>query len=288
MAKARTRALVLGGGGVAGIAWETGILFGLAEGGVDPLAADLIVGTSAGSAVAAAITSGRPLAELYDRHAFPEGESTELQVEFDPEKMMAELVPLLAGREPGNEMRAAVGSYALAAPTVPERRRREVIEARLPSHEWPDRALQIVAVDAASGEARIFTPADAGTVELVDAVAASCAVPGIWPPVTIDGRRYIDGGIRSSANLDLATDHDSVLLLAPVADLGPVEAEVGKVAAKVEKRKGTVVVRPDEASLAAMGSNPLDPETARPSAQAGRAQAATILDEVRAIWSDSA
>lgn len=287
MAKTRSRALVLGGGGVAGIAWETGVLFGLAEAGIDPLAADLIVGTSAGAAVAAQITSGRPLAELHDRHAFPQGESTELAVEFDPEKMMAELVPLLAGREPGPQMRAAVGSYALAAPTVPERRRREVMEARLPSHDWPDRPVQIVAIDAATGEERIFTSADAGTVDLVDAVAASCAVPGIWPPVTVDGRRYIDGGVRSSANLDLAADHDVVLVLAPVADLGPVEPEVARVAARVEKRKNTVIVRPDEASLAAMGSNPLDPETARPSAQAGRAQAAAILDEVRAIWSDA-
>src|SRR5204863_9691626 len=143
----RTPALVRGGGGVAGIACETGSLFGLAEAGLDPLAADLIVGTSAGAAVAAQITSGRPRGQLYDRHAFPQGESTELQAEFDPEKMMAELVPLLAGREPGKEMRAAVGSYALAAPTVPERRRREVMESRLPSHKWPDHELQIVAVD---------------------------------------------------------------------------------------------------------------------------------------------
>src|SRR3954449_2092584 len=228
MAKQRSRALVLGGGGVAGIAWETGVLFGLAEGGVDPLAADLLVGTSAGATVAAQVTSGRPLAELYDRHAFPQEETTEIAVEFDAEKMMAELVPLLADREPGPEMRAAVGGYALAAPTVPERRRREVIEARLPSHEWPDRPLHIVAVDAATGEERIFTPDDADHVSLVDAVAASCAVPGIWPPATVEGRRYVDGGIRSSANLDLADGHDAILVLAPVADLGPLESAVAK------------------------------------------------------------
>ena len=65
------RALVLGGGGVAGIAWETGLLFGLAERGIDVLAADLVVGTSAGAAVAAQITSGEQLATLHDRHAFP-------------------------------------------------------------------------------------------------------------------------------------------------------------------------------------------------------------------------
>ena len=286
MAKERTRALVLGGGGVAGIAWETGVLFGLAEGGIDPLAADLLLGTSAGAAVAAQISSGVQLAELYDKHAFPQEESSELTVDFDAEKMMAEFVPLLSGREPGQEMRAAIGSYALAASTVPERRRREVIEARLPSHEWPDRDLRIVAVDASSGEERVFTPKDADTVPLVDAVAASCAVPGIWPPVTVDGHRYVDGGIRSSTNVDLADGHDVVLVLAPVADLGPLEPAVAKVASRLEKRKSTVVIRPDEASLAAMGNNPLDPATARPAAQAGRAQAAAVLDEVRAVWLD--
>lgn len=277
-----TRALVLGGGGVAGIAWETGVLFGLAEQGVDVLGADLIVGTSAGSAVAAQITADVPLAELYDRHVFPTGEQTEIAVEFDPEKMMAELMPLLSGREPGPELRAAVGGYALSAPTVPERRRREVIEARLPSHDWPSRDIRIVAVDAATGEERIFTAADG--VALVDAVAASCAVPGIWPPVTIDGRRYVDGGIRTSTNVDLAAGHDAVLVLAPVADLGPPDPAISKAVAKVEKKSRVLTLRPDEASMAAMGANPLDPSTAKPAAQAGRAQAAQVVGDVRDLW----
>jgi NTE family protein len=277
------RALVLGGGGVAGIAWETGLLFGLAEHRIDVLAADLIVGTSAGATVAAQITTDVPLGTLYDRHVFPADESTEIAVEFDADKMMADLLPLLAGRTPGQEMRAAVGSYALAAPTVPERRRREVIAARLPSPDWPDRPVRIVAVDAATGAERIFTEED--SIGLVDAVAASCAVPGIWPPVTIEGRRYVDGGIRSSTNLDLAAGHDVVLVLAPVADLGPPDPEIAKAVQKLEKKARVVTLRPDEATLEAFGTNPLDPATARPAAMAGRGQAAAVLDEVRELWS---
>lgn len=280
------RALVLGGGGIAGIAWETGLLFGLAERGVDVLSADLLVGTSAGATVAAQITSEVPLGTLYDAHVFPAGPATELAVDFDPDKLMADLVPLLTGLAAGAEMRAAVGRYALAAPTVPERRRREVIEARLPSTEWPDRAMRIVAVDAATGEERIFT--EDGAVALVDAVAASCAVPGIWPPVTIEGRRYVDGGVRSATNVDLATGHDVVLVLAPVADLGPPDPDIAKIVAKLEKKATVVTLRPDEDSLAAMGTNPLDPATARPAAQAGRAQAESVVDDVRAVWSGSA
>jgi NTE family protein len=282
MARATKRALVLGGGGIAGIAWETGLLFGLAERDIDVLAADLIVGTSAGSTVAAQITSDVPLGQLYDRHVFPAGESTELAVDFDAEKMMRDLVPLLTAREPGADMRAAIGSYALAAPTVAERRRREVIEARLPSHAWPDRPIRIVAVDAATGAERVFSEDD--DVDLVDAVAASCAVPGIWPPVTIDGRRYVDGGIRTSTNVDLAKGMDVVLVLAPVADLGPVDPDVIKAVAKLEKSATIVTVRPDDASLSVIGANPLDPATARPAAMAGRAQAEAVVDDVRAAW----
>lgn len=278
----KSRALVLGGGGVAGIAWETGVLFGLAEAGADVLDADVFLGTSAGSAVAAQVTSGTPLAELYDRHAFPTGESTELEVDFDVDKMIADWTALLQGSQPGQELRAAIGRYALAAPTVPERRRREVMEARLPTHKWPDNDLRIVTVDATTGAERVFTAADGA--DLVDVVAGSCAVPGIWPPMTIDGRRYIDGGVRSSTNVDLVADHDIVVVLAPVEDLTVIDPDVDKASKKVLKRKNTLVIRPDDDSLAAFGANPLDPATARPAAQAGRAQAAAVAADVRGLW----
>jgi NTE family protein len=283
MAKQKTRALVLGGGGVAGIGWETGVLFGLAEGGVNLLGVDLVVGTSAGAATGAQLLSGTPLGELYDRHVFPEGDSTEIAADLDVDAMAAAWAALLNAHEPGPELRAAIGRYALAARTVPERQRRAVIEARLPSHDWPETALQIVTVDASSGETRVFTRADG--VDLVDAVAASCAVPGIWPPVTIEGRRYIDGGVRSSTNVDLVDGHDRVLVLAPVGDFLALEPDITKTVAKMERKKvKPLTIRPDEASLAAIGANPLDPETAGPAARAGRAQAASVAAEVRELW----
>lgn len=87
------------------------------------------------------------------------------------------------------QARRRVGALALTADTVPESARLAVIEERLPVHTWPDRPLSLVAVDAHTGDPRIFDR-DCG-VGLVEAVAASCAVPGIWPPVTIGGIRYI-------------------------------------------------------------------------------------------------
>lgn len=277
------RALVLGGGGVAGIGWETGVLFGLAEGGIDPTAADVVIGTSAGSAVGAQLLSGTPLAQLYDRHVFPEGPTTEIAAELDVEKMAADWGALLSTHAPGQDLRAAIGRYAIAAGTVPERARREVIEARLPSHDWPRQALQIVVVDAATGEDRVLTAADG--VALVDAVAASCAVPGIWPAVTIQGRRYVDGGVRTSANVDLAEGYGVVLVLAPVADFTAPEPAIAKKLAAVEKKSTVFTIRPDAVSARAIGPNPLDPAAAGPAARAGREQGAALVAEVRELWS---
>ena len=118
-----------------------------------------------------------------------------------------------------------------------------------------------------AGEFRTFDR-DSG-VPLVQAVAASCAVPGVYPPVTIDGRRYVDGGMRSAANADLADGYERLVVLAPIArGVGPlasVDAQVSGMVARV------AVVSPDEASRRAIGRNVLDPAARRPSAEAGRA-----------------
>ena len=277
-----SRALVLGGGGVAGIAWETGLLFGLAEHRVDVTTADLVIGTSAGSTMGAQLLSGTPLAELYDRHVFPKGQSTEIAAKLDPDKLAREWMGMLANHDAGQDLRAAIGRFALASATPPERARRAVIEARLPVHEWPQTPLQIVAVDASTGAERIFTRDDG--VSIVDAVAASCAVPGIWPPVTIGDRRYFDGGVRTSANIDLAEGHDVVLVLAPVGDLIAPEPQIDKRVRKLHKDAKVVTIEPDASSREAIGPNPLDPTVAKASAQAGRAQAASVAAEVLEVW----
>ena len=91
--------------------------------------------------------------------------------------------------------------------------RRRVIEHRLPSHDWPERDLRITAIDVATGELVVFDSSSG--VALVDAVAASCAVPGTWPPVTIGERRYMDGGVGSSVNTAVAADCATAVVLVP-------------------------------------------------------------------------
>ncbi|HWC33496.1 MAG TPA: patatin-like phospholipase family protein [Mycobacteriales bacterium] len=278
-----SRALVLGGGGVAGIAWELGILLGLLDAGIDLTTADRVVGTSAGSAVAAQALSGVPLADLFERQLSPALLDSEIHAEFDPEEMMREFGTALAGKVPGPETNRALGEYSLRARTVAEPVRRAVIERRLPDHSWPDRDLRITAIDALSGELRVFSKADG--VELVDAVAASCAVPGIWPPVTIGTSRYIDGGMRSTANLDLAAGCDPVIVIGPSLVNALPSPEVTKGEEELRASASVVTIAADESSLAAIGANPLDPATARPAALAGRAQAKAHVEEVKAVWS---
>jgi NTE family protein len=137
-------------------------------------------------------------------------------------------------------------------------------------------------VDAATGETVVFTR-DSG-VDLVDAVAASCAVPGVWPPVTIGDRRYVDGGVRSSTNADLAAGCDRVLVVLPAPKDQPdpfsrLDAEIEQLAPVP-----VLVVYADAASVAAFGTNPLSPLTRPPAARAGRAIGQAEAARVAAYW----
>jgi NTE family protein len=266
-------ALVLGGGGVGGVAWITGLLAGLSDAGQNVTAAEVIVGTSAGATVAAQLGSGLGMDELYARQVEPALQAAEIAVDVDLESFVVEIAAVMRDAAAIPDMRRAVGKFALAAATVPEPERRAVIESRLPSREWPLRALKLVAVDAVSGAPRVFE--NASGVSLLDAVTASCALPGIWPPATIDGRRYMDGGVRSSANADYAAGASRVLVIVPIgnAELFPTEKPLTR--AVEELRAGgseVAVVAPDDPSRAAISTNPLDPSTRKPAAEAGRAQ----------------
>lgn len=267
---------MLGGGGVGGIAWITGLLAGLTDAGQNVTEADVIIGTSAGATVAAQLGSELGVEDLYARQVEPEQQSAEIAVDVDLETFAAEIAEAMRDASSIADMRRAVGRFALGAETVPERQRRAVIESRLPSREWPARALKLVAVDAASGEPRVFE--NASGVSLLDAVTASCAVPGVWPPATIDGRRYMDGGVRSGANADYAAGASRVLVIVPLGgdELFPSEKPLAE--AVDELRAGgaeVAIIEPDEPSRAAISTNPLDPSTRRPAAEAGRAQGRT-------------
>ena len=145
------------------------------------------------------------------------------------------------------------------------------IEKRLPSHEWPDRLLEITAIDVETGELVVFYRHSG--VGLVDAVAASCAVPGVWPLVTIGDRRFMDGGVGSRANVVLVRDWEAVVMLAPTPEPG-LSPFGGSLADELTAHQSgpTLGVFADDASITAFGRNPLDPRCRAPSAVAGREQ----------------
>lgn len=278
------KALVLGGGGVTGVAWELGVLAGLAQQGVDLSQADLVVGTSAGSVVGAQLTSGVSLGELYAAQLAPPG--TEIAARMGLRTILRFGWVLVRSSDPV-QARARFGRMALATRTVSPAERRAVIEARLPVHDWPRQRLLIAAVDADSGEFTAFD-ADSG-VGLVDAVGASCAVPGVWPPVSINGRRWIDGGMRSAANVDLAAGSERIAVIAPLVRGFRTMPSVARQAAELRSAGGAVVVvSPDQAALKAIGRNVLDPAHRGPAARAGHAQAASVAAEVAAVWQEGA
>jgi NTE family protein len=267
------QALVLGAGGVAGIAWMTGLLAGLADAGHDVTGAGTVIGTSAGATVAAQLGSGLPLEDLYARQADPALQPAEIPARIDPGAFAARWQELTAGASTPQDTLLAVGMFALAAKTVPEARRRAVIASRLPSHDWPARVIRLVAVDCENATTAQFSAASG--VSLVDAVAASCAVPGIWPPVTIGGRRYMDGGTRSADNADLAAGAARIIVVSPLgtnAEIPSLMPLPGAVARLRASGSQVTVIEPDAPSRKAIGANPLDPQARTPAAIAGRAQ----------------
>ena len=265
-------ALVLGSGGVAGTAWETGLLAGAAEAGVDLADADVVLGTSAGSTVAAQITGTVPLADLYRAQVEGTG-APEPVIDVDLAALMTE-IQAAAEYEPDPESALrAIGRIALEQDRVPQRERRRLIEARLADRVWPERtALLVAAVSATSGRLRVFDR-DAG-VDLVDAVAASCAIPRVWPAVTIGDDRYMDGGTRSATNEDaLAGFAPAVTVVLDVLALDEgvhVDRDAGRTRA---------LIAPDARSRAAL-ADLLDPGARRAAAEAGRDQGLAIAAQL--------
>ncbi|NQX27756.1 patatin-like phospholipase family protein [Microbacteriaceae bacterium VKM Ac-2854] len=274
--------IVFSGGGVAGIAWEVGVMQGIAD--ADPqLAARLLapgtvfIGTSAGSAVAAQLSAGVSLAEAYESQLVEE--TADLGADIDAVALEAQYAEAIAQATSPQDARRRIGQIALNTPAVDESVRRKVIADRLANHDWSERDLRITAVDTATGDLRVFDRHSG--VDLVDAICASCAVPGVWPPVTIDGVRYMDGGIRSGSNADLAAGSAWVLIVSPRPGTGtPGIGTIAPPELAALSPAPVSIVYADAASIAAFGPNSLDPSTRRASAEAGRALGSARAAEI--------
>jgi NTE family protein len=235
--------------------------------------------------VAAQITSGTALEDLFREQVDPDQQIEELTSPVDFNQLRRAIAAAKSGGGGAVEILRRVGALALAARTVSESERRHVIASRLPVHAWPDDNLLVTAVDADSGERHIFDRASGAT--LVDAVAASCAIPGIWPPVSINGHHYMDGGTYSTDNADVAVGCDRVLIVALRSSVPPLAVMPLDSALESLRRGGArvEVVHPDqatEAAFASVGGDLLDPsvreQATRAGRQQGRSYAGAVLD----------
>jgi len=292
------KALVLSGGGSVGIAWEIGVAAGLARGGVDVREADFITGTSAGSAVGAQLALRRDLDELVSRQrdiGRRASASTGSGASGASGQRIAELFAVIAramaGDRPAEARRAEIGRFALAADALPED---QFVSAfrYLKGEPWPAR-FACTAVDALTGEFAVWD-AHSG-VELDRAVASSCAVPGLFAPITINGRRYIDGGMRSGTNADLASGHDRVLVISVLgavaaraagdARITPAGQLDGEIAALTESGSVVELFEADEAGAQAMGLNLMDPAAIPAAVGEGLRQGESAANRLREFWS---
>jgi NTE family protein len=236
-------ALVLGAGGITGVAWQLGILIGLRDRGLDLGRAGLIVGTSAGAMTGALIAAfGDPRKAAAIEAPLGPGDPP---IRADWTRGAAAFELLQDGALAAPEMRRRIGAIALMAEVGPAEPVLAAFGRRLPIEGWPAR-LVVTAVDAASGEPVAWD--EHSGVPLVPAVAASCAVPCLFPPVAVNGSRYMDGGVRSRTNADLAAGHDRVFVLAPRMPLMRPEAI----------DPAFTVIEPDAAAQEAIGGNVFD------------------------------
>lgn len=296
-----SKALVLGGGGPVGIAWESGLIAGLAEGGVDLSAADYIVGTSAGAFVGSQLAMGKRAGDMAaailaeadrPRPASPSGQPAQARPAPNLAGLFQMMQEAAAGTRDPQAVRRDIGRFALAAQTTDEASfirsfGRSLSEAQ--AEAWPERDYACTAVDAESGAFVVWNAES--KVGLARAVASSCSVPGVYPPITLKGRRYIDGGMRSATNADLAKGHDLVVVVAlRIAGGDPAQAE--RMRRPLEEEIRTLretgarveLLTPDEPSQAAFGANLMDARVRPAAAKAGLAQGRALAAGLKGAW----
>ena len=263
-------ALVIGGGGLVGGAWELGVLSGLRDRGLGR--AQSVLGTSIGSIVGAAECAGAPAESVMRPAAALPPVLNAYLGRVDP-SLMAQIMGRGFGLDAAE--RTAIGQLAAKADSGPESAFIDHVAALLPGDSWPP-GLAVAAVAIDDGEFVIWN--ERSGVPLARAVAASCAGPGVFPPIAIGGRRYIDGGVRSPTNADRAAGYERVLVITAMRDPEFEELLDREVSSLRTAGAKVLVFIPDEVSSSAIGPDTYDVANLNAAMSAGRSQAQSAID----------
>lgn len=272
------RGVVLGGGGVTGLAWQIGLLTGLLDKGVDLSGADEVIGTSAGAFAGTALLDERGLRWAYERQCAPS--TDEIPAVLSPDSVET-VIDVLGSAVDDAEAGRRLAEYASQASVIAPADRAAVVRGRLDRDDWPSEKLLFTAIDADTGGLHLLG-ASSG-VDLVSAANAGGAAPGVWPVVHAAGRRWIDGGSFSVTNAHLAARFRRCLVISPwTVNFSGVT--VREQIDGLPDVTAALLVTPDGRSVAAIGDNAFDADRRRDAALAGWEQGTALAPEVASLW----
>ena len=284
---APTRALVLGGGGAVGVGWQTGLLTGLLEAGVDLAGAEAIMGTSAGALVGALLACGRDVTDaLISLASLGQSIDTESLAAGD-EAFLSAIRPANLESDPRRALRA-IGRSAKEASTLAE----DIylgLFSTLDGTTWPA-GFRCTAIDTDTGDLVVW--GQGSGVPLLQAVASSCAVPVLFPSVTIEGHRYMDGGLLSHLNAAAAAPTDVLVVLSCHALGSKGTGGGGALAASVtpdaelaplRETRLLVAIEPDFNEIGTP-ANMMDPDLVIQALKIGERQAVAETAAIQAAW----
>jgi NTE family protein len=284
-----SRTLVLGGGGSTGVAWLVGVNAGFADAGIDLRTADRFIGTSAGSIIGSRLAAGQ---------------SADAMVGDVLNRMDSVIENAAMGALDLNELLAIMGEWETLPDNSPESCQRiakmaldatvldeatflSLLGRETPT-EWPAGNLVATAVDAESGE-RVLLDRSSG-MTLLQAIACSICVPGIFPPVSVGGRRYVDGGLFSATHAEQAAGAEQVLVFAPIGSrpdgmdpnaLAQLEGEVAELRAA---GSSVTTLLPDAQANDVIGINRMDAALGDVVMAEGRRQGAALAASLVGTW----
>lgn len=274
------KALVLGGGGITGMAWEAGILAGLNENDVQFNHADVVLGTSAGSFIGSLLVNGYDMKSYYQYLAQHKDKNDQAKLSKDLYRRWVSAV--IDGGEDEVKVAKLFGEIAKdVKPVITSSERQKAVKVRLKDSQWQSQ-LKIAALDIETGQLKLFSQQDG--ISLMEAVTASGAVPGLWPTVEFKGHLYMDGGFVNSANAMAVKEAKHIVVIAPLTQKQGKLQSVREDVEDLEKTQQVTLITPNEKCKEVIGNNIYDATNLEEIGRKGYEQGLKIAKHIDKVW----